>query len=126
MHSASTGNTGTGVMGGPKPRVGALARYVFAATLVRSADGGALVAIVLLAHSTGVPGLGPVKSRTTTSCGHGSMLRVHASVIVRIRSLTSEKPNVQRTRPLRSVWSLGCQPLHRPETFERLRMKRAH
>lgn len=34
----------------------ALARYVFAATLVRSADGGAVVAIVLLAHSTGQPG----------------------------------------------------------------------
>lgn len=34
----------------------ALARYVCAATLVRSADGGAVVAIVLLAHSTGQPG----------------------------------------------------------------------
>lgn len=35
---------------------GALARYVFAATLVRSADGGAVVAIVLLAHACGIPG----------------------------------------------------------------------
>lgn len=34
----------------------ALARYVFAATLVRSADGGAVVAIVLLAHVSGQPG----------------------------------------------------------------------
>ncbi|MEC5200988.1 MFS family permease [Arthrobacter sp. PL16] len=35
---------------------GALIRYVFAATLVRSADGGAVVAIVLLAHAVGLPG----------------------------------------------------------------------
>ncbi len=35
--------------------VWALARYVFAATLVRSADGGAVVAIVLLAHASGLP-----------------------------------------------------------------------
>ncbi|VEI02444.1 H+ Antiporter protein [Acidipropionibacterium jensenii] len=34
----------------------ALARYVFAATLVRSADGGAVVAIGLLAHTSGHPG----------------------------------------------------------------------
>lgn len=34
----------------------ALTRYVFAATLVRSADGGAVVAIVLLAHAAGHPG----------------------------------------------------------------------
>jgi len=33
-----------------------LARYVFAATLVRSADGGAVVAVVLLAQSSGKPG----------------------------------------------------------------------
>lgn len=33
-----------------------LARYVFAATLVRSADGGAVVAIVLLAHASGLSG----------------------------------------------------------------------
>lgn len=32
------------------------ARYVFAATLVRSADGGAVVAIVLLASASGQPG----------------------------------------------------------------------
>lgn len=35
-------------------RVWALSRYVFAATLVRSADGGAVVAIVLLARDTGL------------------------------------------------------------------------
>ncbi|MCP2256172.1 hypothetical protein LY13_004956 [Prauserella aidingensis] len=34
---------------------GRLARYVVAATLVRSADGGAVVAIVLLAHASGQP-----------------------------------------------------------------------
>jgi MFS family permease len=39
-----------------KRRGGALARYVFAATLVRSADEGAVVAIVLLAHAQGMPG----------------------------------------------------------------------
>lgn len=33
-----------------------LPRYVFAATLVRSADGGAVVAIVLLSHASGHPG----------------------------------------------------------------------
>lgn len=37
-------------------RRGALVRYVVAATLVRSADGGAVVAIVLLAHAVGMPG----------------------------------------------------------------------
>lgn len=37
-----------------RPR-GGLARYVFAATLVRSADGGAVVAIVLLAQHAGLP-----------------------------------------------------------------------
>ncbi|MBG6182427.1 MFS family permease [Arthrobacter sp. CAN_A214] len=45
-----------GVQSGKGRRVGALARYVFAATLVRSADGGAVVAIVLLAHAQGMPG----------------------------------------------------------------------
>ncbi len=34
----------------------ALTRYVIAATLVRSADGGAVVAIVLLATASGLPG----------------------------------------------------------------------
>ena len=37
----------------------ALVRYVFAATLVRSADGGAVVAIVLLANASGLPGWVP-------------------------------------------------------------------
>ncbi len=40
---------------GATRRSGGLARYVFAATLVRSADGGAVVAIVLLAQHTGLP-----------------------------------------------------------------------
>lgn len=39
----------------PGGRVWALIRYVFAATLVRSADGGAVVAIVLLAQHSGLP-----------------------------------------------------------------------
>lgn len=33
-----------------------MARYVVAGTLVRSADGGAVVAIVLLANASGLPG----------------------------------------------------------------------
>jgi hypothetical protein len=56
MHSASTGSADTGVPYGTEHRIGALARYVFAATLVRGADGGAVVAIVLLAHASGMPG----------------------------------------------------------------------
>jgi hypothetical protein len=39
-----------------KPTVGGLARYVLAATLARSADGGAVVAIVLLVTTSGAPG----------------------------------------------------------------------
>ncbi len=56
MSSGSTRSAGLGVprRKGVGPR--ALARYVFAATLVRSADGGAVVAIVLLAHACGMPG----------------------------------------------------------------------
>ncbi|MHA7278127.1 MFS transporter [Arthrobacter sp. MDT2-2] len=56
MNSASTGNPDTRVPERMKRRRGALGRYVFAATLVRSADGGAVVAIVLLAHASGLPG----------------------------------------------------------------------
>lgn len=41
---------------GERRRGAALARYVFAATLVRSADGGAVVAIVLLARASGLSG----------------------------------------------------------------------
>ena len=40
----------------PSRTTWALARYVFAATLVRSADGGAVVAVVLLAQASGKPG----------------------------------------------------------------------
>lgn len=56
MNSASTDSFET--VAGPreKGRGWALARYVVAATLVRSADGGAVVAIVLLAHASGLPG----------------------------------------------------------------------
>jgi len=38
------------------PRRGGLARYVLAATLARSADGGAVVAVVLLVTTSGAPG----------------------------------------------------------------------
>ena len=41
---------------GPSTVPGGLARYVFAATLARSADGGAVVAIVLLVTTSGAPG----------------------------------------------------------------------
>lgn len=56
MNLASTGSADTEVPQGTEHRIGALARYVFTATLVRSADGGAVVAIVLLAHACGMPG----------------------------------------------------------------------
>jgi MFS family permease len=56
MHSASTSKADGGAPSGTVRRAGALTRYVFAATLVRSADGGAVVAIVLLAHACGMPG----------------------------------------------------------------------
>ena len=56
MSSGLTRSAGLGVSRGKYRRGGALARYVFAATLVRSADGGAVVAIVLLAHACGMPG----------------------------------------------------------------------
>lgn len=51
-----TSNADTGPFPGEERRGAALARYVFAATLVRSADGGAVVAIVLLARASGLPG----------------------------------------------------------------------
>ncbi|RKR13781.1 MFS transporter [Arthrobacter oryzae] len=56
MSSGSTRSAELGVPRRKDRRAGALARYVFAATLVRSADGGAVVAIVLLAHAIGLPG----------------------------------------------------------------------
>ena len=56
MSSASPRSAGLGVPPRKDRRAGALVRYVFAATLVRSADGGAVVAIVLLAHACGMPG----------------------------------------------------------------------
>ncbi|GLY04053.1 MFS transporter [Actinoplanes sp. NBRC 101535] len=43
-------------VGAVRERRGGLARYVVAATLARSADGGAVVAIVLLATAGGAPG----------------------------------------------------------------------
>ena len=56
MNSTSTGEPDTAAPS-PRPRrSGALGRYVVAATLVRSADGGAVIAIVLLAHASGLPG----------------------------------------------------------------------
>ena len=56
MTSNVASDADTGVSGGGDRRDGSLARYVFAATLVRSADGGAVVAIVLLARASGMPG----------------------------------------------------------------------
>ena len=56
MSSGSTRRAGLGAPRWKDRRAGPLARYVFAATLVRSADGGAVVAIVLLAHASGMPG----------------------------------------------------------------------
>lgn len=56
MRSASAGKADTGAPYRTEHRIGALTRYVFAATLVRSADGGAVVAIVLLAHASAMPG----------------------------------------------------------------------
>ncbi|WP_246019076.1 MFS transporter [Arthrobacter crusticola] len=50
------GRIGTGSGRLRDRRAAALARYVVAATLVRSADGGAVVAIVLLALDCGLPG----------------------------------------------------------------------
>ncbi|MHA7264678.1 MFS transporter [Arthrobacter sp. TMN-37] len=50
------GRTGAGSGQPGDHRAAALARYVAAATLVRSADGGAVVAIVLLALDSGLPG----------------------------------------------------------------------
>ena len=56
MTSNSISTTDTVPSPGNRRRGAPLARYVFAATLVRSADGGAVVAIVLLAQASGLPG----------------------------------------------------------------------
>ncbi len=48
--------TGQHLQDGPRTAPGGLARYVAAATLARTADGGAVVAIVLLATTSGAPG----------------------------------------------------------------------
>lgn len=56
MSSAFSDSTETGTPPRDRRRIGGLARYIFAATLVRSADGGAVVAIVLLATANGSPG----------------------------------------------------------------------
>ncbi|MEF3120364.1 MFS transporter [Kocuria flava] len=56
MTSNSTSTPDTVPSPGNRRRGAPLARYVFAATLVRSADGGAVVAIVLLAQASGLPG----------------------------------------------------------------------
>lgn len=55
MNSVST-SSATKAAPEQSGRTWALARYVFAAMLVRSADGGAVVAIVLLANASGAPG----------------------------------------------------------------------
>lgn len=58
MRSNSVNSEGSPEPTNPAPGgdARALARYVIAATLVRSADGGAVVAIVLLAHTSGLSG----------------------------------------------------------------------
>ncbi|UYQ77279.1 YbfB/YjiJ family MFS transporter [Glutamicibacter sp. JL.03c] len=56
MNSASTESAEEVADPAEKGRGWALARYVAASTLVRSADGGAVVAIVLLAQASGLPG----------------------------------------------------------------------
>lgn len=55
MNSNSIGDPGPAEPARPG-KGWAVARYVVAATLVRSADGGAVVAIVLLAHTSGLTG----------------------------------------------------------------------
>jgi hypothetical protein len=75
---------------------GALARYVTAATLARTADGGAVVAIVLLVTTGGGPGwlagllgacitaphlLGPLVARSLDSCRDGRVLIAGACVV---------------------------------------------
>lgn len=54
--SLSPGNIRTRHERGRSAAPGGLARYVLAATLARSADGGAVVAIVLLVAASGAPG----------------------------------------------------------------------
>ncbi|WP_307098294.1 MFS transporter [Arthrobacter globiformis] len=75
---------------------GGLVRYVAAATLARTADGGAVVAIVLMATTSGAPGwlagllgacitaphlLGPLVARSLDSCRDGRVLIAWACVV---------------------------------------------
>ena len=75
---------------------GGLGRYVAAATLARTADGGAVVAIVLMVSTSGAPGwlagllgacitaphlLGPVVARSLDSCRDGRVLIAWACVV---------------------------------------------
>jgi hypothetical protein len=75
---------------------GGLARYVAAATLARTADGGAVVAIVLMVTTSGEPGwlagllgacitaphlLGPLVARSLDSCRDGRVLIAWACII---------------------------------------------
>jgi hypothetical protein len=81
---------------GPTPAGGGLARYVAAATLARTADGGAVVAIVLMVTTAGGPGwlagllgacitgphlLGPLVARSLDSCRDGRVLIAWACIV---------------------------------------------
>jgi hypothetical protein len=80
----------------PPRAAGGLARYVAAATLARTADGGAVVAIVLMVTTSGAPGwlagllaacitaphlLGPLVARSLDSCRDGRVLIAGACVV---------------------------------------------
>jgi hypothetical protein len=80
----------------PATARGGLARYVAAATLARTADGGAVVAIVLMVTASGAPGwlagllgacitaphlLGPLVARSMDSCRDGRGLIAWACVV---------------------------------------------
>ncbi|MFE4837007.1 MFS transporter [Arthrobacter sp. NPDC056691] len=81
---------------GPARTGGGLARYVAAATLARTADGGAVVAIVLMVTTSGAPGwlagllgacitaphlLGPLVARSLDSCRDGRVLIAWACMV---------------------------------------------
>ena len=93
-------NEQTSPRGQPAPDLargrGGLARYVAAAALARTADGGAVVAIVLMVTTSGAPGwlagllgacitaphlMGPLVARSLDSCRDGRVLIAWACVV---------------------------------------------